>query len=207
MGHRRQDLAEGFGGYYLSYQTTSKGSVRVSDLALCSPLESAIPYSVSEANDRLHGTWLPPSAFTSQRSHPTPIQPLLQDKLARSRISHFVSIIFSRPATRDKSLFERVVLGVMWPAALLVLGVAITEAYRHLSASGSREPAKEIWNVRSGVEGYEDLHGTMERVGWGWGFTIGLEVVAVALITIGWYLWPGQSEGEGENEHEREKED
>jgi hypothetical protein len=85
----------------------------------------------------------------------------------------------------------------MWPAAFLILAVAITEAYRHLSYNDSDEPKpKEVWNVRSGVEGYEDLVGTMEKVGFGWGFTIGLEALAVGLVALGWFLWPGEAGGE-----------
>jgi hypothetical protein len=47
-----------------------------------------------------------------------------------------------------------------------------------------------------GVEGYEDLVGTMEKVGYGWGFTILLEVLAVGFVTLGWYLWPREVEVE-----------
>lgn len=81
----------------------------------------------------------------------------------------------------------------MWPAAFCILAVAITESYRHLSSSGSNTSTVEVYKVkvRSGVEGYEDLVGTMERVGLGWGLTIVLEVLAVGLVTLGWYLWPG----------------
>ena len=80
----------------------------------------------------------------------------------------------------------------MWPAAFCILGVAITESYRHLSSSYSPPPKPEVYkyNVRSGVEGYEDLVGTMEKVGYGWGFTITVEILAVGLVTLGWYLWP-----------------
>jgi len=80
----------------------------------------------------------------------------------------------------------------MWPAAFCILGVAITESYRHLSSSYSPPPKPEVYkyHVRSGVEGYEDLVGTMEKVGYGWGFTITAEILAVGLVTLGWYLWP-----------------
>jgi hypothetical protein len=97
----------------------------------------------------------------------------------------------------------------MWPAAFLILAVAITESYRHLSGGytlvtghcdSDSEKLPDVWPVRSGVEGYEDVVGVMEKqVGWGWGFTIGVEVVAVGLVTFGWYLWPR------EDEHEKEE--
>lgn len=107
---------------------------------------------------RLHGTWLPPSAFKTQRTLPAPLspQPLLQDKLARSRIQHFVSIIFSRPPTRDKSLFERIVLGVLWPAAFLLLGIAVFEAHRHLSGPRIRAtgvPSGELYGIEEETQG------------------------------------------------------
>jgi hypothetical protein len=78
----------------------------------------------------------------------------------------------------------------MWPAAFCILLVAITESYRHLSFGSTPIPPPKVYTVRSGVEGYEDIVGTMEKVGWGWGFTITMEVLAVCLVTLGWYLWP-----------------
>lgn len=146
-------------------------------------------YCRFETDDRLHGTWLPPSAFTTQRPLDAPLgdQPLLQEKLARSRIQHFVSIIFSRPPTRDKSLFERIVLGIMWPAAFLLLGVALTEAYRHISSS-------HIGPSNEGIE--VDLVETEMGSVQGGGKTVFgmspvmMEVLAVGLITLGWWVWP-----------------
>ena len=84
----------------------------------------------------------------------------------------------------------------MWPAAFCILGVAITESYRHLSSDPSSIPEPEVYKyrVRSGVEGYEDIVGTMEKVGYGWGITILMEVLAVGLVTLGWYLWPRDGE-------------
>lgn len=79
--------------------------------------------------NRLHGTWLPPALTRKQRqlTEPLPDQPLLQDRLALSRVQAFVSIVFNRPTHRDKSRFERLVLALLWPSAFLVLGLALVE--------------------------------------------------------------------------------
>lgn len=85
----------------------------------------------------LHGTWLPSTLTSRQRTLPKipPDQDLLQEKLARSRIQAFVSIIFSRPTHREKSRFERFLLALMWPTAVLFLGLAIFEALRQSPSS------------------------------------------------------------------------
>lgn len=98
-------------------------------------LPQRIPYGqVSPfefADRRLHGTWLPQAWTKRQRSRPPIEQPLLQDKLALSRIQAFVSIVFSRPSHREKSRFERVVLALLWPSAVGLLGLAIMEGYNY----------------------------------------------------------------------------
>jgi hypothetical protein len=78
---------------------------------------------------RLHGTYLPPSQIAAQRKLPTPlpVQPKLQDKLHRSRIQHFVSLLFDRPSARDMSRIERWVLAVLWPAAVGALCLAMVD--------------------------------------------------------------------------------
>lgn len=130
--------------------------------------------------DRLHGTWLPSSAITSQRTLPQPLdadaQPLLQDKLARSRLQHFVSIIFDRPPTRDKSLFERIILAVLYPAAVLLLLVAVVEAYRWswsrpTSTTPHLPPAASASNATAT------------------GHPLILEGLAVFFLSVGWLLW------------------
>ena len=79
--------------------------------------------------DSLHGTFLPPTQIAAQRrlSQPLPVQPTLQDKLHRSRIQHFVSLLFDRPSARDMSRIERWLLAVMWPAAVGALCLAMVE--------------------------------------------------------------------------------
>ena len=64
-----------------------------------------------------------------QRPRPPIAQPLLQDKLALSRLQAFVSIVFSRPSHREKSRFERFVLALLWPSAVGLLGLALVEGY------------------------------------------------------------------------------
>jgi hypothetical protein len=84
--------------------------------------------------NRLHGTYLPRTLTQHQRLIPElPEQVLLQDKLVLSRIRHFVSIIFSRPSSREKSRFEKAVLAVMWPMAVCMLCLAFSEGLRALS--------------------------------------------------------------------------
>ena len=93
-------------------------------------LPQRVPYG-------LHGTWIPPTLFRRQRSMVKPIsQPLLQDKLEQSRVRQLISVLFDRPADRDRSRFERIVLAVLWPASFIVLLLALFEAARH-----SLEPA------------------------------------------------------------------
>ena len=80
----------------------------------------------------LHGTWLPPSLTRRQRDpSPLPDQPLLQDKIARSRLLHAASILFSRPTHREKSAFETTYLALLWPASIGVLALAVLEGISH----------------------------------------------------------------------------
>jgi hypothetical protein len=150
---------------------------------------------------RLHGTWLPPSAFKTQRTLPAPLspQPLLQDKLARSRIQHFVSIIFSRPPTRDKSLFERIVLGVLWPAAFLLLGIAVFEAHRHLS--GPRARATKVLGEES-MYGIEEESQGREVSGIS---PMMLGIMAVGFIALGLKLRSSDQSTEVEEIDEKEQ--
>ncbi|KAK8869803.1 hypothetical protein IAR55_000371 [Kwoniella newhampshirensis] len=85
----------------------------------------------------LHGTFVPASRMRRQRILPQPLPPqdLLQDKLARSRLQHFVSIVFDRPSGRDKTRFERGVLAIMWPAAFGMLALALLETGGHILGS------------------------------------------------------------------------
>lgn len=75
----------------------------------------------------------------------------------------------------------------MWPAAFLLLGVALTEAYRHISSS-HLGPSDESIKV--------DLEGTEMGTGQGGGkkvlgmSPVMMEVLAVGLITLGWWVWP-----------------
>ena len=112
----------------LPYRAASARSLWVS--RRFAPRQSAAPLPLECAYASLHGTWLPSSLTSRQRPSPPIPQPLLQDKLARSRVQAFVSIIFSRPSHREKSLFERVLLALMWPSAVGFLGLAILECYR-----------------------------------------------------------------------------
>jgi len=75
----------------------------------------------------------------------------------------------------------------MWPAAFLLLGVALTEAYRHISSS-QMGPSNEGIKV--------DLEVTEMGTGQGRGkkvlgmSPVMMEVLAVGLITLGWWVWP-----------------
>ncbi|WVF72160.1 hypothetical protein IAT40_006972 [Kwoniella sp. CBS 6097] len=91
-------------------------------------LPQRVPYG-------LHGTFVPASLIRNQRVLPQPLpdQPLLQDKLARSRLQYFVSILFDRPATRQRSRFERGVLWVLWPSAVLMSFLSLLTALGHFS--------------------------------------------------------------------------
>lgn len=101
---------------------------------------------------RLHGTYLPPSLTRHQRDLPDPLpdQPLLQDKLALSRIQQFASILFHRPSEREMSRFERALLAVLWPAAVGFLALAISEVIRTVlegeggSASSAGLPNRQL---------------------------------------------------------------
>ena len=99
---------------------------------------SELLFLPSSAQIRLHGTWLPPDWIARQRKLPTPLAPqkLLQDKLHESRLQHFTSILFDRPSRRERSLAERSLLSLLWPAAVgsLVLGLCeLCNAISHRS--------------------------------------------------------------------------
>ncbi|WWC61119.1 uncharacterized protein I303_103697 [Kwoniella dejecticola CBS 10117] len=85
-------------------------------------LPQRVPYG-------LHGTFVPASLIKNQRSlaSPLPHQDLLQDKVARSRLQHFVSILFDRPMYREKSRTERAILAIMLPCGVAMLALAIRE--------------------------------------------------------------------------------
>ena len=89
-------------------------------------LPQRVPYG-------LHGTWIPESSLRQQRHLEIPIdQPLLQTKLERSRLQHFVSILFDRPADRHRSTPERLVLRLLWPMSVIMLILAGYEGARHM---------------------------------------------------------------------------
>ncbi|WVQ70055.1 uncharacterized protein L199_008279 [Kwoniella botswanensis] len=85
-------------------------------------LPQRVPYG-------LHGTFVPGSAMHHQRKveGSLPPQDLLQDKLARSRLQNFVSILFNRPMYRDKSKAERVILALLLPIGVIMLALSIKE--------------------------------------------------------------------------------
>ena len=89
---------------------------------------------------RLHGTWLPPSLTRRQRLLPKtlPDQPLLQDKLETSRLRHLASILFSRPAHREKSAFEKTFLAIFIPASI---GITILAVWEVASQNGNGHTA------------------------------------------------------------------
>jgi hypothetical protein len=124
-------------GSCLSYQTATTCALWVSHNGL-----AVLTYS-------LHGTYLPPSYIRQQRPIPqTPTQPLLQDKLAYSRLRYFADVIFTRPGQREISRFERGVLTVMWPLATGILALALSEGIgywlRQKGSDGFRWNGKEI---------------------------------------------------------------
>ncbi|WVQ98740.1 hypothetical protein IAU59_005871 [Kwoniella sp. CBS 9459] len=98
-------------------------------------LPQRVPYG-------LHGTFVPTSLIRNQRVLPQalPDQPLLQDKLARSRLQYFVSILLDRPATRQRSMLETSVLWVLWPAAVLMLFLSLFTALQHISGGRYGRP-------------------------------------------------------------------
>lgn len=102
----------------------------------------------------------------------------MQDKLARSRLQHFVSIIFDRPPTRDKSVFERALLAVLYPAAVVLLFVAV---YEVLSSTFSA-------NHRSGNLLDETTISQPKEARLLPPYL--LEGLAVLFLSIGWALWP-----------------
>ncbi|WWD10113.1 hypothetical protein V865_008246 [Kwoniella europaea PYCC6329] len=85
-------------------------------------LPQRVPYG-------LHGTFVPGSAMRHQRKveQSLPPQDLLQDKLARSRLQNFVSILFNRPMYRDKSKAEKVILALWLPIGVIMLALSIKE--------------------------------------------------------------------------------
>jgi hypothetical protein len=103
------------------------------------PSESAlwVSYLYDQADQRLHGTYIPASEAATQAPMPEIApQALLQDKLHQSRLAYFFDIVFHRPTVRDKSKAEQVVLALMWPLAWVALVIAVAEVVR-MSGVGS----------------------------------------------------------------------
>lgn len=87
----------------------------------------------------------------------------------------------------------------MWPAAFLLLGVALTEAYRHIS-SPPVGPSNEGIEVDLVETEMGTAQGGGKRV---LGMSpVMMEVLAVGLITLGWWVWPRDVVEEGEIETE-----
>ncbi|KAL7423941.1 hypothetical protein Q5752_001526 [Cryptotrichosporon argae] len=86
-------------------------------------LPQRVPYG-------LHGTYLAPSLSARQRPLAAPLAPQepLQAKLAKSRLAHFASVLFDRPADRSRTVAERLALCVLWPASIGALALAAAEA-------------------------------------------------------------------------------
>ena len=110
-------------------QAAPAGALRVSLFLPCLLAFTPAHPSFTPDNISLHGTYLPPTQIAAQRILPSlpPTQPRLQDKLHRSRIQHFVSLLFDRPSARDMSRIERWVLAVLWPAAVGALCLAAVD--------------------------------------------------------------------------------
>lgn len=95
-------------------------------------LPQRVPYG-------LHGTWVPAEKVAGQRSleEPLPPQPLLLDKMYRSRLNHFVDVFSYRNSTRDKSLGEKVAFHIMFPLSCIMLVLALNDVLHVWAASGS----------------------------------------------------------------------
>jgi hypothetical protein len=84
----------------------------------------------------------------------------------------------------------------MWPAAFLLLGIAVFESYRHLSTP-MRSYGGEDSILREGL-GEEG-----KVVGGRWKMPpMMLEIMAVGFIALGWKLWPTDTGEEEEEPHE-----
>jgi hypothetical protein len=78
----------------------------------------------------------------------------------------------------------------MWPAAFLLLSVAIYETHRHLSHSVIPNGIAEVVELSDGTVAELDIVKKAWNVK-----TVGMEVMAVGLITLGWWLWPREKDG------------
>ncbi|WWD15924.1 hypothetical protein CI109_100348 [Kwoniella shandongensis] len=143
-------LPEGWYAQETQFVARAHGSTE-DDGYLLSP--DGTPSTASDAgSELLHGTFVHASRIRQQRILPQPLPPqeLLQDKLARSRMQHFVSILFNRPTERDKSKIEKAVLAIMWPAAFGMLALALLETGGHVlgsffEGSSVRRSSADLW--------------------------------------------------------------
>ena len=76
--------------------------------------------------NRLHGTWIPPAHLDMQREleHPIVSQPSLVHKIMASRFRHFIDIFTTRPASRSKTLAERLAFWILFSLSWVVLARA-----------------------------------------------------------------------------------
>jgi hypothetical protein len=88
----------------------------------------------------------------------------------------------------------------MWPAAFLLLSVAIYETHRHLSHSVTPNGIAKV------AESSNETVAQLAIVKQAWNIkTVGIEVMAVGLITLGWWLWPREKEGLDDESQEGEE--
>ena len=99
----------------------------------------------------LHGTFVPAEHIRNQRVLPEPLPPQvpLLEKIYKSRLAHFVDVIYTRPQYRERGAIERTALHVLFPLSWVMLIMALTDAAKdHFRTYGMPEVLifmDEIW--------------------------------------------------------------
>lgn len=173
MDHRRQSNVQRYARRVVPDQIASTGAVWVSHAILLA--------TQAQPLCSLHGTFVPAEHIRNQRPLPEPLPPQvpLLEKIYQSRLAHFVDVVYTRPQYREKNMFEKTALHVLFPLSWVMLIMALTDAAKdHFRTYGMPEMLifwDEVWRSCTPYLHRDDLVSK-------------LPIPQVSVLAFGWIL-------------------